>query len=289
MEKNVLATPTDPDRSSHEGVHRMLTHFAARRCLAAALAFVLSSGAPAAPAPEKPRSPGAAEQIRKGLDQRVSIEVANRTLEDAIKLLRDETKINLVLDRATLSQNGIEPAELAADNVKLRDVKARIAIRSVLAPFNLHYAIVGDTLLITTEEMAVYRQMKQRVSLDLDRVEFGSALKDLARDTGVNLILDPKLVKEAQAPVTLQADDISLESAARILAEMAGLKLVRVGDALFVTGKANAADLRGEPEIGGMSRPVARFTDGPTLPGIAVPAAPAPPPLVFPPPPPPKP
>ena len=35
---------------------------------------------------------------------------------------------------------------------------------------NLGYTILGNTVLITSEEMALYRQMRQRINVDLDRV-----------------------------------------------------------------------------------------------------------------------
>ena len=44
--------------------------------------------------------------------------------------------------------------------------------------------------------------------------------------------------------MTLPLEDVPLETAVRLLAEMAGLKPVRVGNTLFVTKKEIAADLR---------------------------------------------
>lgn len=146
-------------------------------------------------------------------------------------------------------------------------------------PYNLHYAVVGDAVLITTEDMAIYRQLKQRVSLDLNGEEFSTALKGLARDTGVNLILDPRVAKEGQARVSLQVDAIPLQSAVRLLAEMAGLKAMQLGNSLFLAAKANAAELRSEPDLTPAGIPGAVDTDIPVLarPGVAVaPAVPAP-------------
>jgi hypothetical protein len=95
----------------------------------------------------------------------------------------------------------------------------------------------------------MYRQMQQRVTIDLDKADFATALKQLARDTGTNLILDSRLGKEANHPVTFQAEDVPLETAVRLMAEMVGLKPVRVGNVLFVANEANGTKLRNDPDL----------------------------------------
>src|SRR2546423_9425791 len=109
----------------------------------------------------------------------------------------------------------------AVVNLKLKDAKIRTALRSALNPYNLSYAIIGDTVVITTEDMAVLRQMKQRVSVDYENVQLGTALKKLAKETGTSIVVDNRSTKEAEAAITLQLDDVPLETAVRLAAEMA--------------------------------------------------------------------
>src|SRR5206468_617092 len=106
---------------------------------------------------------------------------------------------------------------------------------------------IGDTVIVTTEDMAMLRQVRQRVNLDLTKVELAAALKQLARETATNLILDSRTEKEAKQPVSIQLEDVPLETAVRLMAEMAGLKPVRVGNVLFVTKKETANELRADP------------------------------------------
>src|SRR5262249_2067248 len=84
-----------------------------------------------------------------------------------------------------------------------------------------------------------------------DKVQLGNALKKLAKETGTSLIVDSRVAKEAEAAITLQLDDVPLETAVRLMAESAGLKPVRVGNVLFVTNKANAKELKADQEQGG--------------------------------------
>ncbi len=128
-------------------------------------------------------------------------------------------------------------------------MKVRNVLRTLLSPYALDYVPIGDTIVVTTEDMAMTRQLRQRISVDMDKVEFAAALKQISRETAANLILDSRVEKQAQAKVTLRLEDVPLETAVRLLAEMANLKPVRVGNVLFITGKDNAKEMMQDPDI----------------------------------------
>ncbi len=227
-----------------------------RWCWPAVVVMLVWTLAPATalPAPATPDSAAQrktetpAEKIRRALDQVTDLEIDNQSFQLAVAQLREQTKVNFVLDRQSVASVGVDIDNMPV-SVKLQKVKLRSGLRTFLGQHNLSFAIVGDAVLITTEEMAIYRQLKQRVSLELSQVQFGAALKQLARETATNLLMDSRVLKESQASVTLQLDDVPLETAVRLMAEMAGLKPVRVGNVLLVTSKANAADMRNDPDL----------------------------------------
>jgi hypothetical protein len=189
------------------------------------------------------------EKVRKALDAPITLRIDKQPLTAAVEMLKEKGKVNLVLDTLSIEQQlGSQPPTPV--DVDLKEVKLKAALRAVLEPYGLSYAVVGDTVLITTEQTAVLRQMSQRVNVDLEKAEFGQALKQLGRETGVNLILDSRVEKEVKAPVTLQLEGVPLETAVRLLSEMAGLKPVRIGNVLFVTDKKTAAELRNDPDLG---------------------------------------
>lgn len=221
-------------------------------CALAAVAFAASNPRPESEAKDKTES--AADKIRKALDQTLDLEIADQPLNLAVNQLREQTKLNFVLDRVTLANMGVDPDQSPV-NVKLTGVKVRSALRTLLAQYNLSYAVVGDSVIITTEEVAMFRQIRQRVNLDLDRVQLGTALKQLAKETGTNLVVDSRVLKESQTAVTLQLEDVPLDTAVRLMAEMAGLKPVRVGNVLFVTSKASANELRADPDLAPSPQP----------------------------------
>lgn len=214
------------------------------------LAIVLLTFAPLSAAPvgtpvKKESSP--AEKLRKELDQVISIEIVDQPLNLALNQLREHTKLNFALDLQTLAQMGINP-EMPI-NGKFKEAKVRTVLRTVLGGLNLSFAIVGEVVLISSDEMTMYRQMQQRVSVDLDKVEFAQALRQLSRETATNLILDSRVAKDANHPVTLQAEDVPLETVVRLMSEMVGLKPVRVGNVLFVCSKVHAQELRNDPDL----------------------------------------
>jgi hypothetical protein len=270
--------------------------------LALALAPALGWAAPAAPsAPDKDKAASPAEKIRQALNAPVTVKVEKQSLTAAIDVLKAKGKINFSIDTFSIQQLGWLPDQPPTPvDVDLKDVKLKSALRTILDPYNLSYAVVGDTVVVTTEPMAVARQMKQRVNVEFEKVEFATALKQLSRDTGANLLLDSRIEKEAKNAVSLELDDVPLETAVRLLSEMAGLKPVRIGNVLFITEKKNAAELRNDPDLappagqpgnpnvltesGGLALPGGGLAPPPPAVGIgtapAVPAVPAVPPAV---------
>ncbi len=233
----------------------------------------------AAPAgPEAPaKDAGPAENLKKQLDQNVTLEINDQSLSAAINQIREQTKINFVVDKLTIQQMGMDPEQMLV-NTKLKDVKARTALRAVLSPYNLGYAIIGDTVLVSTDDMAMYRQLHQRVNIDLEKVTLGAALKKLSKDTAANVLLDPRVAaKDAGAAVTLQMEDVPLETAVRLMSEMAGLKPVRVGNVLFVTTKIHANEIRADEQLNqpGQPQPGMIIETG----GVVVPQPPQPQPV----------
>jgi hypothetical protein len=190
----------------------------------------------------------AIERIRKALDQPIVLDFQGASMQEALQHLRDKTDMEFNLDQVALAvmgvninDNGGEPLALKSSGGKLS-----VALRKLLASHQLAYVIFEDSILITSTELATIRQMKQRVSLDVDEVPLSKALRELARNYAFNLVIDPKFTKDASKPVSLTLEGTSLETSVRLLAEMGGLKAVRMDNVLFVTNEERADKLRKE-------------------------------------------
>lgn len=220
-------------------VTRLLAVLAASACLAG------PAGAAPGPKGELKSDRPAAEVIRKALDANGTFEFTQVNLAGVVNTLSEQYKINIVLDRNVIQQMGFDPESMNVE-LKKQEGKMRTALRAIVGQYNLTFAIVGDSLLITTEEMAVYRQLKQRINVDFDAVPLTKALKELSARYGVNVVIDPRTAKAKSAdnPVTLQVDDVPFEAAVRLMCEMADLKPARMGNVIFVTTEARADKLK---------------------------------------------
>ncbi len=236
--------------------------------LGAGLVLTLAGLTLAAPGPKSPEpkpTVPAAEAIRKALGSTNDFEFTGNPLSAVLQTIGEQYKITIVLDHATIQRSGID-AEGVAVELKMKGAKLRDALRAMIAQYGLSFAIVGETLFISTEEMTVYKQLKQRVSVDVDAVPLQKALKDLAARTGVNVIVDPRVIKAktADTPITLQVDDVPFEAAVRLMCEMAELKPARIGNVLFVTTEARAEKLKDGDSL----VPAPAFPN-PMIPGMA--------------------
>jgi hypothetical protein len=223
-----------------------------------ALVPVLLSAAPAETAKSK-TVPSPADKVRDKLEQPVKMfhPVEQWTLKDSLEWLADRYALKFSVDSRAFETENIADVQAtliaANENWSLKDVKLKEVLRTILKKLpagqsEATYVIVDDTIVITTNARAPYHWMRQLVNLDSEKEELAAALKKLARETGTNLALDPRAAKEAQTLVTLQMQDVALETVVSLLSEMAGLKPVRVDNTLFITSKANAKEMRADPE-----------------------------------------
>ncbi|HVS38214.1 MAG TPA: hypothetical protein VMS17_21825 [Gemmataceae bacterium] len=217
--------------------------------LAWAASPVVAWAAPAG-ADRDEKSAGAADKLHADLDKVISIDIVGQPLDLAIQMLGEKSHIAFVLDSNPILQAGIQPNMPPTPvSLKMENAKVRTVLRKIVGMYGLSYAVVGDTVVVTTEDAAVARQMGQHINVDISKTDLASALKQLSRDAAVNLVLDPNQDKAAATKVTLQGEDLPLLTAVKLLSEMAGLKTVRMGNTLFVTSKDKATELRGEPDL----------------------------------------
>lgn len=253
------------------------------------------------------QEPTAADKIRKlreGLNQKVTFDFTSQNFNDGIEHLRQKTKLPITLDPNAFPGFGLQLDNIPMQvHLKSDNGPVRTTLQKMLSPHHLTYILLNDGVFITSESNAYARQMRQRVNVDVKDKALDTALKDLAAETGITLLIDPRQRQVARAQgVTLALQDATLETAVRLLTELADLKAVQVGNVTFVTDAKRAAEIRKEnndlqrnnqnypqvytmPFIGGMGGFGGGIGGiGGARPGVAVP----PPPLKQAPPVPPK-
>jgi hypothetical protein len=256
--------------------------------LSAVLVGCLAGLASAAPVPTKADTTPAGK-ARQSLDKKVTLKAENKSLTEVVELLREEAKVEVTLDTPAMQQFGVD-VNTPAVNCDLKDAKVRDVMKAVLAKYNLRCGVTADGLVVSTEDGLIARQLRQRVDVDATDRPLGEVLKGLADQTGANVVLDSRPGKKlADAAVTLKADDVPVETAVRLAAEIGGYSVVRMGNVLFVTTTERADKLR--PDADKPVAPATPFPVFPTdpllppLPGLLPPGGIVPP-VVDPPPPP---
>lgn len=129
-------------------------------------------------------------------------------------------------------------------------------LRKILTrlPASATYIIRDDVIEITTTEAVRKEFFADRPSMSgplpplvsgaFDKVPLETVLKEL--NAYGNVVLDVRGSEEAQAPVTADLANVPLDTAVRMFADMAGLKVVSLDNVLYVTSVENADALREE-------------------------------------------
>lgn len=193
------------------------------------------------------------DKLRQGLERKITVDYSGGSLVEVLNHIRDRSGLNISLDDQALMMVGMNPGGapdgvIQQFNLKAKDEKASTVLRKFLNTYRLCYVVFEDSILITSEDMAVMRQMRQRVSVNVEDVAAKTAIRELAKKHGINLVFDPKVTQQADTVVSLQVDNTGIETAVRLLAELASLKAVRMGNVLFVTSADKAKVIREEEQ-----------------------------------------
>jgi hypothetical protein len=184
--------------------------------------------------------------LDKGID-------ANTPLKDALEYFSDRYELTILVNTAAFKEENVKE-DIEAVPVKLpkmTGVALATALRLVLAqlpPKGAAYRVRGDFIEITTfKRMRPGHHLKQKVAASFTERPLEEVLQELSDQSGVSVLLDMRAGDRAQTALSATFNnDVSLETAVRLLADMADLKAVVMGNALYVTTKANAKVLETE-------------------------------------------
>jgi type II secretory pathway component HofQ len=129
-------------------------------------------------------------------------------------------------------------------------------LRFLLAQINGAYLIRKDYIEITTVDRQVSEafdpgtlrtmrvgEVPPTVNVVFEGRPLEKALADLASQTGMNIVLDPRVADRDKLSVSGQFLNTPLDSAVRVVADMVDLEPVRSENVYYVTTKENALRL----------------------------------------------
>jgi hypothetical protein len=223
------------------------------------VALVLAGGTPALRAEESARG----RELRHLLDQPVrfaGFEDPKTTLSEALESLAARFNLSFDINEHAFKKADIKEVhkiEIASPNtIPAMNTRLGTALKKVLSHVSpsVTYIIRDDKIEITTMEAIRKEFFADRpdgplpplVAGTFEKVPLQAALRELAH--AGNIVLDIRAAKEGETAVTADLVNVPLDTAVRMLADMAGLKVVPLDNVLYVTSKDNARLLMEEQE-----------------------------------------
>jgi hypothetical protein len=182
----------------------------------------------------------------------------------------DDVRSKPVLERPLPRMNRVRLATL------LHKLLARVPSQS-----GTTYLVRRDAIEITTMAKVAAEVWKPNytgpflplLSVSFDKVPLSEALRQLADQSGFNVVLDARAAAAARTPVSMDLLNTPLDTAVGLLADSADLKPFVVDNLVYVTSRENAAKLQEERKKQLVNDPNEGLRIG-SAPGVANPAAP---------------
>jgi RNA polymerase sigma factor (sigma-70 family) len=234
---------------------------------------IVKAAAPAQPNPGNP-APNNVPPARRDLGDilRTDIEYggledARATLSDALDQLSKRYNLNFDINDKAFEKGRPKDAEDVA-RATIADPKPIPPMRTILSTVlrkilrrvqvdsGATYLIRHDYIEITTEaavraELGIpaNRPLLTLVWDTLQGVSIAEALRQLADKTSYNIVVDPRTAEKLRTSTGIaELNNVPVDTAVRLLANMAGLSVVQLDNVLYVTTAENATNLREEQE-----------------------------------------
>jgi hypothetical protein len=188
-------------------------------------------------------------------------------LKDALEFFSDRFGVQFFIDEEAFKEGAKEDAQIDVAGARVQfsnfaNIALRDVFRLLLAQVPRDWAggatyVVRDGYIeITSKNRAAPERLRaQKVAAVFDKRPLDEALQELSDLSGVSVVLDNRLGESAKTAVTATfKNDIALETAVRLLADMADAKAVVMDGGLYVTTKANAALFAPEKSRSGQPR-----------------------------------
>jgi hypothetical protein len=219
------------------------------------------------PAPAVRAEPAIIDHLARRIEF-AGIDDPNATLRDALDRLAKDSGLAFDVNEAAFKAEMIENilARTVADTPlgKMKNVTVERALRKILARIpttsGATFLVRREAIEITTGAALAAEVWPKNyegprlplVHASFDKVPLGDALKELARRSGMNVVLDARTGDKAKVAVTAHFVNTPLDTAVRLLADMADLKPYAVDNLFFVTTRENADRLTDRPKVFGI-------------------------------------
>jgi hypothetical protein len=203
--------------------------------------------------------------LSAALRQRIdfpAVEDPNSTFDELLDMLRDRHDLKVEVDDAAFRAIGVEnvgatPIAPAGRIIKkMRQVPLADVLRKLLervgtptGAASATFLVRRDHIEITTANAAAHEIWGEGyagpylplVQSTFEKQPLEKVLRELADEADFTIVLDSRAEDKAKVPVSGRFRNTPLDTAVRLLADMADLKTFLVDNVVYVTSKENAA------------------------------------------------
>jgi hypothetical protein len=198
--------------------------------------------------------------IRQKLAKPVTLpKETNTTIKDFVDELARQCGVSFVLDQAAFR------ADQQIDNIneqpmklpRLTDVPLRAVLRLMLQQLEWAaggYRVRDGYIEITTLQRVLLQSvangeppLRPLVDVEFVRRPLDEALRDLADQADINYLVDEAHIGDkGKTPVSATLENVPVDTAARLLSDMAGLQAVLADNVLYLTTRDKGKELQAE-------------------------------------------
>jgi hypothetical protein len=212
--------------------------------------------------------------LRARLNQPITLENGidpNTPLKDALDFLGDQAKVQFLIDNKAFEAIGIQKVEEQPVQLsKMKNVSLARVLRLLLGQikgdvYSGAWLVRADGIEITTSYHAMVEvlgadfpslyveppnqanqpvpaalRILEIVQADFERRPLIEALQELAEPAAINVVVDPRVGDKGKTPVTATFNNVCVDTAVELLADMAELKVVQLDRVFYLTTKENA-------------------------------------------------
>jgi hypothetical protein len=184
-------------------------------------------------------------ELRENLNQPITAEFEAGPLKDALGFIQERYGIQMVMDNVSFQTDlGIPDFENQMVRMpRVVGVKIRTVLRLILAQVNGNfYPEDGVLRVVSQRRMEPQFQLRRPIDAVFTKEPVNNAFQILADATGTTIVLDIRVGEKGQKAITATFDQVPLETAVLVLADMVDLKTVTIDNVVYVTTKENAKE-----------------------------------------------
>ncbi|MBY0522918.1 MAG: sigma-70 family RNA polymerase sigma factor [Gemmataceae bacterium] len=203
---------------------------------------------------------------------------ANTPLKDALEFLSQKFDVTITIDSDAFAEIGVQKAEEQSVQLpKMKNARLSVLLRRLLSQirgdrYQGTYVVRPEGVEVTTTYHQIVEALGEEprsaggglpapepsnnamfeyfgengrrqtpvVQVDYDKQSLAEVLHDLAAETRIDVVIDPRVADKARVPVTLTLNNVFLDTTLNVLMEMSELDWVWMDKIVYVTTKENA-------------------------------------------------